>query len=224
VLGLASAATAALVADHVVRRDPPAAPAQTATTMPAPTALARANPAAPRRAESQPLEAAVPVTAPPRAAFDDWPPAATEKASSPLLVTERPAVRSAQRSLRQTAQRSPAPPRVRTEPPGASAENVAPVTAGVSTASLPAVPAAAGPWERVAKALEAGDWRGADSALNDLSGSGEAHARDAAALARAQLWITQGRGGEVRDTLQHLAQHGKTPLIRRRATALLQGL
>jgi hypothetical protein len=81
-----------------------------------------------------------------------------------------------------------------------------------------------GPWERVAKALEAGDFSTADAALNDLTTSGDNHARDAAALARAQLWITQGRGGEARGTLQHLAQHGKTPLIRRRAAALLQGL
>jgi hypothetical protein len=222
VLGLASAATAAFVADHVVRRDPPAAPVQTAPTTPAPTALARANRAVPRRAEPQSLEAAVPVTAPPpRAAFEDLPPAVAEKAPSPRLVTEKPALRSAQRSLPATAQRTPAPERVRTEPPRSGA---APVAAGVHSASLPAVPAPAGPWERVAKALEAGDWHGADSALDDLSGSGDAHARDAAALARAQLWITQGRGSEVRGTLQHLAQHGKTPLIRRRASALLQGL
>jgi hypothetical protein len=224
VLGLASAATAAFVADHVVRRDPPAAPVQTAPTMPAPTALARANRAAPRRAEPQSLEAAVPVTAPPRAAFEDLPPAVAEKAPSPLLVTEGPALGSAQRTRPPAAQRTPAPERARTESPRSGADDVAPVAAGVHSASLPAVPAPAGPWERVAKALEAGDWRGADSALNDLSGSGDAHARDAAALARAQLWITQGRGGEVRGTLQHLAQHGKTPLIRRRASALLQGL
>jgi hypothetical protein len=212
VLGLASAATAAFVADHVVRREPPALPAQAAPTMPAPVVAVRSNLAKPHRRQP-PVEAVVPEVAPPRAAFEDLPaptPVA-EKAPTPALVTEKRALRSAQRIPPKTAatEHVRAPPRV---PPA------------VHSAALPAVPAPAGPWERVAKALEAGDWRGADTALDDLSASGDAHARDAAALARAQLWISQGRGAEVRGTLQHLAQQGKTPLIRRRAAALLQGL
>jgi hypothetical protein len=210
VLGLASAAAATFVADRVSPPEPP--PAQAPATAPPPAPAVRPDGARSTRVKppvSEPLSADVP---PPVAAFEDLP--RTNPRGTPQ--TEPYPAKQGARSA----------PEVRIAP-----ERKPPVTndarsdsATVNRAALPPVPAPAGPWERVANALEAGDWHGADQALNELGNSSDGHARDAAALARAQLWITQGRGGEARGTLEHLATHGKTPLIRRRAAALLGGL
>ena len=207
VLGLASAAAAAFVADRVNHRAPAAPPAAETA---APAASARREHARPQRVEPPKAAALAPAAAPPRAAFEDL-----RRAPAPGGKPATPGAHSPTPRFERQAPRAPqtedAPPRL----PAAGAGNGAQSTA---------FPAPIGPWERVANALEAGDWRSADTALNDLTASGDTHARDAAALARAQLWISQGRGSEAKSTLLQLAQHGKTPLIRRRAAALLQGL
>jgi hypothetical protein len=119
-----------------------------------------------------------------------------------------------------------APPSVREliPPPGPNPAARKAVAQEAVAVLPPASSASVATWERAAKALEARDWRGADQALDDLDSNGDAHTRDAAALARAQLWITQGRGAEARATLERLAERGHTPLIRRRAAALLKEL
>jgi hypothetical protein len=76
-------------------------------------------------------------------------------------------------------------------------------------------------WERAATALREDDFEGADRAFDELSHSGIPSTRDAARLARVQLWISRGREREVRPVLEQLAQTGATPLVRRRATELL---
>jgi hypothetical protein len=78
-----------------------------------------------------------------------------------------------------------------------------------------------GPWAIVASALEHGDKPKADRALRELSSSGDPLTRDAAELARAQIWIADGNGESFRTTLVRLSQYGQSPLIRRRAAELL---
>jgi hypothetical protein len=81
-----------------------------------------------------------------------------------------------------------------------------------------------GPWGRVARALSAGDWQRADAALVELARAAEPATRDAADLARAELWIAHGRGGAFRADVERLARAGYTPLIRKRAARLLDRL
>jgi hypothetical protein len=76
-------------------------------------------------------------------------------------------------------------------------------------------------WGRAAAALREDDFEGADGAFAELTHSSDPSTRDAARLARAQLWISRGREREVRPVLEQLAQSGATPLVRRRATELL---
>ena len=217
VLGLASAATAAFVVDRVRREPPPPAPAVTAPAVTPRVERAPARRVAPKTLQSTEPAAPPPTAPPPRARFED--------PSGRTAPTGAPPARDALRAPAQPPRTAPGLARSKPQAPGSPASiEPSAAAAGVHSAALPPVPAPAGPWERVAQALEAGDFGGADSALNDLSASGDTHARDAAALARAQLWITRGRGSEARGTLLHLAKHGKTPLIRRRAAALLQGL
>jgi hypothetical protein len=76
-------------------------------------------------------------------------------------------------------------------------------------------------WARAAAALREDDFAGADLAFDELTHSGDPFTRDAARLARAQLWMSRGRESEVRPVLEHLAQTGATALVRRRASELL---
>jgi hypothetical protein len=76
-------------------------------------------------------------------------------------------------------------------------------------------------WARAAAALREDDFEGADRAFGELTQATEPMTRDAARLARAQLWMSRGREQEVRPVLEQLAQSGATPLVRRRATELL---
>jgi hypothetical protein len=209
VLGLASAAAATFVADRVSPREP--APAQAPPALPPPAPALRPDGARANRAK-QPVAEPPAATPPPVAAFEDLPRTAPRGAPQTGPYPSKQASRSGP-GVRIEPSRKP--PATNPAPSDSTAKN---------RAALPPVSAPAGPWERVANALEAGDWHGADQALNEIGNSSDGHARDAAALARAQLWITQGRGGEARGTLEHLATHGKTPLIRRRAAALLGGL
>ncbi len=76
-------------------------------------------------------------------------------------------------------------------------------------------------WARAAEALRKDDFDGADRAFNELCGAPDAATRDAARLARAQLWIAHGRGAAVRPVLQNLATTGATALVRERAAEFL---
>jgi hypothetical protein len=87
-----------------------------------------------------------------------------------------------------------------------------------------AAPPADGPWARVAQALSASDWTSADRALVELCSASDPATRDAATLARAELWIAHGQGASFRASVERLAQTGFTPLIRRRAARLLERL
>jgi hypothetical protein len=107
-----------------------------------------------------------------------------------------------------------------------AASGPAPGTARASLppVAVPEIPSAVGPWSRVAEALAAGDYGEADRALASLGGDRDATTRDAAELARAELWIARGAGAGFRPSLERLAASGQTPLIRRRAAALIERL
>jgi hypothetical protein len=76
-------------------------------------------------------------------------------------------------------------------------------------------------WARAADALRENDFADADRAFDELCRAPDAPTRDAARLARAQLWIANGRGAEVRPVLVDLAATGATALVRQRAAELL---
>jgi len=76
-------------------------------------------------------------------------------------------------------------------------------------------------WARAAEALRKDDFDGADRAFGELCRAPDAATRDAARLARAQLWIAHGRGAAVRPVLQNLAVTGATALVRERAAEFL---
>ena len=89
---------------------------------------------------------------------------------------------------------------------------------------IPSLAAGEGPWERVARALADHDIDRADRALAELCRSAEPSVRDAAELARAELWIGNGRGAAFGPALQRLATSGQTPFVRQRAAALLSAM
>jgi hypothetical protein len=76
-------------------------------------------------------------------------------------------------------------------------------------------------WARAAVALREDDFDAADRAFDELGRSSDPATRDAARLARAQLWISRGREAAVRPVLEQLAQSGATPLVRQRAAEFL---
>jgi hypothetical protein len=76
-------------------------------------------------------------------------------------------------------------------------------------------------WARAAVALREDDFNAADSAFDELGRAGAPATRDAARLARAQLWISRGREAAVRPVLEQLARTGATALVRQRASELL---
>ena len=76
-------------------------------------------------------------------------------------------------------------------------------------------------WARAAAALRDDDFDAADRAFDELGHSSEPATRDAARLARAQLWISRGREAAVRPVLEQLAQNGTTALVRQRAAEFL---
>ena len=76
-------------------------------------------------------------------------------------------------------------------------------------------------WARAAVALREDDFDAADRAFDELGRSSDPATRDAARLARAQLWISRGREAAVRPVLEQLAQSGATALVRQRAAEFL---
>jgi hypothetical protein len=76
-------------------------------------------------------------------------------------------------------------------------------------------------WARAAAALREDDFDAADRAFDELGHAADPATRDAARLARAQLWISRGRETAVRPVLEQLAQSGATALVRQRAAEFL---
>lgn len=72
-------------------------------------------------------------------------------------------------------------------------------------------------WAEVARALAGGDHAAASRALEDLGQSESPRTRDAARLALAQLWLSEGDAERARPVLQQLAEQGATAVIRDRA-------
>jgi hypothetical protein len=79
-------------------------------------------------------------------------------------------------------------------------------------------------WHDAARALEQNDHPRAERALAELSASPDQPTRDAAELARAQLWVSRGKPDQARPVLEWLAVRGATPLIRRRAAEILSSM
>src|SRR5262249_50842606 len=78
-------------------------------------------------------------------------------------------------------------------------------------------------WARANDALKRNDFGAADYALSDLNTVADRATREQSLLARAQLWIGNGRGAEVRGILKDLAANGSSEFVRRRAAELLRG-
>ena len=101
-----------------------------------------------------------------------------------------------------------------------------PITgAAAPTATASGVPAPPpSPWTVAATAMREGDYAGAEAAFADLASSSDAPTRDAARLARAQVWIAQGKASQARPELASLSTGGATPLVRKRAAEALDAL
>ena len=76
-------------------------------------------------------------------------------------------------------------------------------------------------WARAAEALREKNPVLAERALTELAESSDPRTRDAARLARAQLWISSGLTETAHPVLVQLARSGATSLIRQRAQRLL---
>lgn len=105
-----------------------------------------------------------------------------------------------------------------TEVSTAPAGDPAPAASPTAAARFPSTSA----WERANAALERGDRVEAERALGELAVSSDAATRDAATLARAQLWVSSGELERARPVLGRLSRSGATALVRERAAALLQ--
>jgi hypothetical protein len=80
------------------------------------------------------------------------------------------------------------------------------------------------PWIEAASAMRAGDYVRAERALDALIGGGDAVTRDAARLARAQIWLARDRAADAAKELDALSETGATPYVRERAGALRQDM
>jgi hypothetical protein len=79
-----------------------------------------------------------------------------------------------------------------------------------------------GPWTIAAEAMRRKDYATAEHAFDALASSRDPRTRDEARLARAQLWIAQGRSAASRRELEGLAEGGATEFVRRRAADTLR--
>jgi len=70
--------------------------------------------------------------------------------------------------------------------------------------------------------MRAGDYATAERAFDQLASSPDPQPRDEARLARAQVWLAEGRASEARPELAALAASGATLLVRQRAEAELR--
>jgi hypothetical protein len=140
------------------------------------------------------------------------PPPSTDGVAAPALA---PAPSKRSRSAAPAA--SEPAPREASPPPPEALPPETPAGASVEGAS-PKVQAA---WVRAADAQRRDDFAAADSAYGELGESSDAATRDAARLARAQLWMAHGRASQVRSVLVDLASHGATQLVRQTARECL---
>jgi hypothetical protein len=122
-----------------------------------------------------------------------------------------------------TPRRRPPPlARRATAPAGAPADRRTPQPAAAGESALPVgADGSANLWTVAAAALRAGDHARAERAFARLADAPDAYTRDAARLARAQLWISDGRTASARAELEALAATGATAFIRARAAAAL---
>jgi hypothetical protein len=79
-------------------------------------------------------------------------------------------------------------------------------------------------WAAAADAMRAADYPRAEAAFAELTRSTDAHTRDAARLARAQVWVAQGRLADARPELEDLAANGATAALQGRAAAAIERL
>lgn len=86
-------------------------------------------------------------------------------------------------------------------------------------ASSPPTPTAT--WGSVAAAMRNGDTTSALRDLDRLVAQTRGKDREAAELARAQLWLTTGNAARAHESLTQLATRGRDPLVRSRAAQLL---
>jgi hypothetical protein len=82
--------------------------------------------------------------------------------------------------------------------------------------------AAPGAWTDAASAMRDGDYDRAERAFDVLANAPDAATRDSARLARAQLWLAEGRRLEARHALENLANSAGTVFVRERAAAALE--
>ncbi len=77
-------------------------------------------------------------------------------------------------------------------------------------------------WEWAGQGLAANDFKAADKAFAELGTRSDPPTRDTARLARALLWISNGKKAVVQPVVADLAANAVTPSVRRRARELLQ--
>lgn len=99
-----------------------------------------------------------------------------------------------------------------------------PRPAGVEAKPPPNGAETAQAWAAAADAMRAADYPRAEAAFAELTRSADAHTRDAARLARAQVWVAQGRLTEARPELEDLAVNGATAALQGRAAAAIERL
>jgi len=155
--------------------------------------------------------------------------------SGPGSAMDSVAVATAAEVPAPSAEVTPAPPtREATSTPGharpseARAHKPAPVAepraATTERAPSPSPAETAQAWAAAAEAMRTADYPRAEAAFADLTRASDAHTRDAARLARAQVWLAQGRVTEARPELEDLAANGATTGLRSRAAAAIERL
>jgi hypothetical protein len=77
-------------------------------------------------------------------------------------------------------------------------------------------------WSQAARSLRADNFDGADKAFAELGRSKDPPTRETARLARALLWISQGRDADVKPVVEDLAANASTSVVRKRAKDLLR--
>jgi hypothetical protein len=134
-----------------------------------------------------------------------------ESALPPVPVVEVPAVVPAPSA-------AVVPPPTRTPASGRTSHAPTPPPPAPSAAPQTGdVVEVVSPWTVAAKAMRAGDYVAAERAFGQLANGSDPQQRDEARLARAQVWLAQGRASDARPELEALSASGATPLVRQRA-------
>ncbi|HKQ71268.1 MAG TPA: hypothetical protein VJT73_18115, partial [Polyangiaceae bacterium] len=77
-------------------------------------------------------------------------------------------------------------------------------------------------WDAATAGLASNDFKAADKALADLGKRSDLPTRETARLARALLWTSNGKQGEVRPVIADLAANATTSSVRKRARDMLK--